>query len=80
MRPIDSLASTFRRGARVAVGPSGSGKTTLLSALAGLLTPTSGSIRLDDVEVTHCGARHSLGIAKTVVAWCSSRFQNLVPS
>jgi iron(III) transport system ATP-binding protein len=33
------------------VGPSGSGKTTLLRAIAGFLSPTSGSILLDDTLV-----------------------------
>jgi putative ABC transport system ATP-binding protein len=34
------------------MGPSGSGKTTLLSILAGLLTPTSGSVYLLGEDVT----------------------------
>jgi iron(III) transport system ATP-binding protein len=37
------------------VGPSGSGKTTLLRAIAGFLSPTSGSIRLDDTVVAAAG-------------------------
>lgn len=34
------------------VGPSGAGKTTLLKCIAGLLTPTSGVVELDDTPVT----------------------------
>jgi putative ABC transport system ATP-binding protein len=34
------------------MGPSGSGKTTLLSILAGLLTPTGGSVKLLGKEIT----------------------------
>ncbi|WP_024927675.1 MULTISPECIES: ABC transporter ATP-binding protein [unclassified Mesorhizobium] len=34
------------------LGPSGSGKTTLLRALAGLITPTKGRIKIGDADVT----------------------------
>ncbi|MGG6269454.1 ABC transporter ATP-binding protein [Leptolyngbya sp. AN03gr2] len=34
------------------MGPSGSGKTTLLSILAGILTPTAGSVRLMGQDIT----------------------------
>jgi putative ABC transport system ATP-binding protein len=34
-------------------GPSGAGKTTLLSAMAGLIRPVSGSVRLDGVGLKH---------------------------
>jgi NitT/TauT family transport system ATP-binding protein len=34
------------------VGPSGAGKTTLLKMIAGLLTPTSGTVHLDGEKVT----------------------------
>ena len=34
------------------MGPSGSGKTTLLSILAGILTPTAGSVKLLGEEIT----------------------------
>src|SRR3954466_15234634 len=35
------------------MGPSGSGKSTLLGILAGLDTPSSGQISIDDVDITH---------------------------
>ena len=80
VRPIDSLNLDIHDGELVLLlGPSGSGKTTLLSALAGLLTPTSGSIRLDDVEVTALRRKALTRYRQSGVGIVFQSF-NLVPS
>jgi putative ABC transport system ATP-binding protein len=52
---VDALAGVtvdFPKGAYAAVmGPSGSGKSTLMHILAGLDHPTSGTVRVDGVEL-----------------------------
>jgi putative ABC transport system ATP-binding protein len=80
VRPIDRFDLRVESGELVLLlGASGSGKTTLLSALAAILRPTTGTIRVGEVEVTALrGAalteyrRHRVGVV----------FQtfNLVPS
>jgi putative ABC transport system ATP-binding protein len=70
VRPIDEFVLDVPPGSLVLLlGPSGCGKTSLLAALGAILTPTSGSIRLGDTEVTGlAGAslteyrRHTVGI------------------
>ncbi|HEU5035238.1 MAG TPA: ATP-binding cassette domain-containing protein [Mycobacteriales bacterium] len=53
VRPLDGLNLAADDGELVLLlGPSGSGKTTLLSCLAGILTPTSGSITVAGRQVT----------------------------
>ena len=53
IKPLDSVSFNAEDGELVVVlGPSGCGKTTLLSCLAGLLSPSSGQIRLGDLAVT----------------------------
>ena len=50
---LKSLDLTVRTGQFIAItGQSGSGKTTLLSLIAGLDTPTSGQIMLDEQDIT----------------------------
>ena len=40
------------------VGPSGSGKTTLLSMLSGILRPTAGSVRVEDIDIWALDENH----------------------
>src|SRR5690348_16048476 len=63
---LDGIAFTLAPGEVVGVlGHNGMGKTTLLRTLMGELRATSGSIRLDGVDLTHAGmarrARAGLG-------------------
>ena len=47
------LKMSFRDGGAYALlGPSGCGKTTMLNIISGLLTPSQGSVKFDDKDVT----------------------------
>lgn len=70
---IESVSASYRGDAHVLngvsfdvkarelvtiLGPSGSGKTTLLKVVAGLHSPTSGSVHIDDRDVTKLRPEH----------------------
>lgn len=51
---LEGISATIDAGRLTGlVGPDGSGKTTLLRLLAALLTPTSGEVRVHDLDVVH---------------------------
>jgi putative ABC transport system ATP-binding protein len=80
VRPLDGLSFEGEAGELIVLlGPSGCGKTTLLSCLGGILTPTSGSIRHGDTEVTALRGRQLDAYRRRDVGFVFQAF-NLIPS
>ena len=90
IKPLDGVSFNADDGELVVVlGPSGCGKTTLLSCLAGLLSPSSGQIRLGDLAVTDLRGsslasyrRQTVGVvfqAFNLIASLSARGNVIVP-
>jgi putative ABC transport system ATP-binding protein len=80
VRPLDGMSFDARAGElAVLLGPSGCGKTTLLSCLGGILTPTSGSIRLGDIDITGLGPGKLEAYRRDHVGFVFQAF-NLIPS
>ena len=68
---LDGVTVDICRGDVIAViGPSGGGKSTFLRSLNLLEVPTSGSIKVDGVEMT--GKRWICPATGKRWAWCSS--------
>ena len=80
VRPIDGLNLTLHSGQLVILlGASGCGKSTLLSALASILTPTSGRIRIGDRTVTGLRGHELTEYRRRTVGVIFEAF-NLMPS
>jgi putative ABC transport system ATP-binding protein len=78
--PLAGLSLQARDGEVVLLlGPSGCGKTTLLSCLAGILAPTSGSIRVAGTEVVALEGQALTDYRRRSVGVVFQAF-NLVPS
>ncbi len=61
------------------IGPSGSGKTTLLGLIAGLDAPTTGSIKLDDKDITTMSEDDLADLRGKLVGFIFQSF-HLIPS
>ena len=80
VRPFDHFDLDLSTGnLALLLGASGCGKTTLLSMLATILTPTSGSIHVGDVEVTRLKGADLAAYRRRTVGVVFQSF-NLVPS
>ena len=79
VRALDGVTVGFPKGRFTAImGPSGSGKSTLMHILAGLDRPTSGSVVLDDVEITELDDRKLTELRRERVGFVFQSF-NLLP-
>jgi len=80
VRPIDGLDLHASSGELVLLlGPSGCGKTTLLSCLAGILTPTRGSVRFGETTVSALTGDDLTEYRRRTVGIVFQAF-NLIPS
>jgi ABC-type ATPase involved in cell division len=80
VRPVNHLDLRVASGElALLLGASGSGKTTLLSAMAAILRPASGTIRVGDTEVTGLRGAALTGYRRHRVGVVFQTF-NLVPS
>jgi putative ABC transport system ATP-binding protein len=77
---LRDVSFTIPQGAFVAiVGPSGSGKTTLLGLLAGLDTPTRGTVVLDDADLGKLNENDRARLRGEKVGFVFQTFQ-LIPT
>jgi putative ABC transport system ATP-binding protein len=77
---LDNVSlSVFPAEAVAIVGVSGSGKSTLLGLLAGLDTPTAGSVALDGVELFALDEDGRAALRKRLVGFVFQSFQLLPP-
>jgi branched-chain amino acid transport system ATP-binding protein len=75
---IDGVSMAARRGAITAVvGPNGAGKSTLLKAIAGLIRPTAGSVRVMGKDVTGLPAEKLVSKGLAYVPQVSNVFPEL---
>jgi branched-chain amino acid transport system permease protein len=68
LRAVDGLDLTVRRGTiHALIGPNGSGKTTTLNLISGIYSPSSGSMHVEDIDVTRKPPhqRAALGLGRT---------------
>jgi putative ABC transport system ATP-binding protein len=71
---VNKVTLEVKPGEFVAVmGPSGSGKTTLLNMLGGIDRPTSGSVWIDDQEITALSDKQLIGFRRDNIGFI---FQN----
>ncbi len=79
VRALDNVSFTVKKGEFVAiVGPSGSGKSTLLHIMGGVDKPTSGSVMIENTDITKLDET-ALAIFRRRQIGLVYQFYNLIP-
>jgi putative ABC transport system ATP-binding protein len=79
VRAVDNVSLTIGQGEFTAiVGPSGSGKTTLLNMIGGLDKPTSGTIRIDEQDITQLSEKKLTDFRRQNIGFIFQSY-NLIP-
>ena len=77
---LHDVSFSVREGETIAVvGPSGSGKTTLLGLCAGLDEPSSGTVRLNDIELGSLSEDERAAVRNQYIGFVFQTFQ-LIPT
>jgi putative ABC transport system ATP-binding protein len=77
---LDGIDIDLARGELTAVmGPSGSGKSTLMHCLAGLDSPTSGTVQVDGLDISGMSQRRLTEVRRTRIGFIFQAF-NLIPT
>jgi len=79
IRALDGVSVEIDRGEFTAVvGPSGSGKTTLLNAIGGLDDPTSGTVLINDEDITELSGNKLIDFRMRNIGFVFQAY-NLIP-
>ncbi|WP_376796618.1 ABC transporter ATP-binding protein [Thermogemmatispora sp.] len=77
---LKGISFQVRRGEFVAiVGPSGSGKSTLLGIIAGLDSPSTGRVLIEDLDISHMSESRLARIRNQKIGMVFQAF-NLIPT
>ncbi len=80
IKAVDEVNLKVQKGEFLTIlGPSGSGKTTLLNLLGGLDKPTTGEVKIGELELSKLSERELVKIRREMVGFVFQAF-NLIPT